>query len=574
MKQFGRRIPALVMALCLCLSLCALSAKAEVDRSAMPGYSETGDPTTPQGLGTIYLSLKLAKSGSDYSATYSATTTMIDWLAEAAAVCKDDPRMANLRFTCTLEDKLTAKLENNISAGDYSFTSAKYNGSDIFVLDEPNAVEVSDGKLKMRYKLNPVVLSAWSAATTAEAKAALQQEMTMTATKLVPSDTIGVVGSKIYSTARIDITTTDSTIPFYHVNSIWAAFGDCSIGSSGGGGGGNTTPETPSIEIKDNTPTTGADSGVPEAGGTITVDKPNAKPGETVKITTHSNKGSMIDHITVTDTNNNRVPLAYEGEGNFTFVVPEDGKILIETVFRTIPADPDETGVSELLDTDNHRLYLIGDEKGDFRPEANITRAEIATAFFRLLRNQDVERTAHFDDVEDSKWYVQPIEVLASLHIIEGIGDGVFEPDRAITRAEFAAVAARFASKVFTGTTFKDVSEDAWYADFVSTAAHFGWINGVGNGEYEPDRDITRTEAAAIINRMLLRISDWIDVDAGHGRHFPDVSEDFWGKYEISEATNNHDHTLEDEFFFEDWHEEDWRETVDNDPVNFGQPKF
>lgn len=338
--------------------------------------------------------------------------------------------------------------------------------------------------------------------------------------------------------------------------------------------GGSVTPATPTVEIKDSTPETGAAPDIPAPGGTTTVDKPSAGPGEEVKIITEPNRLSMIDHITITDREGNRILLTYDGKGIYNFEMPQNGKVVIDVIYRTIPTDPDETGVSELLNTDDHKLYLIGDNEGNFRPNDSIKRSEVATAFFRLLRNQDVARVVHFDDVKATNWYAQPVEALASLNIIEGVGHGDFEPDRPITRAEFAAIAARFSNKHFSGASFTDVKENAWYADAVSTAAHFGWINGMGDGTFEPNRPITRTEAAAIINRMLLRISDWIEVDAGAGRHFPDVSESFWGRYEISEATNGHDHTLEEVYYYEDWLAEEWEQAVDNAPVNFGQPKF
>ena len=573
MKHLRERILALGMALCLCLSLCAVPASAAVDKTQMPAEGT---------YGPITLSLSLTKSGDNYTATYTASTTMVDWLAQAAAVCKDDSRMADLRFTCTLKDALTVKL-SSVSSSDYTFTSAKYSSNDIFVLDTPNAVTVSGGALKLRYKLNPTVLSGWSSETTANVKTALKGAMTMTANKAVSKSDLAGIGSTISTTARIDITSTSGTIPFYHEQEIEAAYGECSTNNpeySGGGGGGSVTPAKPTVEVKDNTPsaidpTTGEPipSDIPVGGGTTTVENPNAKPGEEVRIKTESDKGSMVNYITVKDENGNRIPVTYDGKGKFTFEMPESGNVTIEANYRVIPADPKETGVAELLNTDDHILYMIGDDKGDFRPNASISRAEVATAFFRLLRDQNVAVTQHFDDVSAKNWYVQPVETLASLHIIEGVGNGTFEPNRAITRAEFAAIAARFANALAAGTSFADVDEDAWYAVFVSTAARFGWINGVGNGMYEPDRPITRTEAAAIINRMLLRISDWIKVDAGAGRQFPDVGENFWGRYEISEAVNGHDHTLEEEYFHEDWLAEDWREAVDNDPVNFGQPK-
>lgn len=580
MKQLRERILALGMALCLCLSLCAVPASAVGEEAEAP----------------INLTVTVGnKSGSNYPVTYKADTVMAEWLAIAAELNKDDVKMKDLRFTCTLEDKLTAKQsDKTLTTFDregcsFSFTSAVYNGEGIFVLDGDDAVEVKDGKITLRYKLNEELLDSedWKNGTTETVVSSLRQQMRMEASMDVSASTFASISEKKFkSTARIDITMKngDAIPALNNVTSIFAAYGDCEISnpeySGGGGGGGSVTPAKPTVEVKDNTPsaidpTTGEPipSDIPVGGGTTTVENPNAKPGEEVRIKTESDKGSMVNYISVKDENGNRIPVTYDGKGKFTFEMPESGNVTIEANYRVIPADPKETGVAELLNTDDHILYMIGDDKGDFRPNASISRAEVATAFFRLLRDQNVAVTQHFDDVSAKNWYVQPVETLASLHIIEGVGNGTFEPNRAITRAEFAAIAARFANALTAGTSFADVDEDAWYAVFVSTAASFGWINGVGNGMYEPNRPITRTEAAAIINRMLLRISDWIEVDAGAGRQFPDVGENFWGRYEISEAVNGHDHTLEEEYFHEDWLAEDWREAVDNDPVNFGQPK-
>lgn len=596
MKHLRERIFALGMALCLCLSLCAVPASAAGDRSQMPTeenntYGEYGE------IGKIDLKLTLEKSGSDYKVTYKADTTMVDWLAQAAAVCREHTSMNDLRFTCTLTDELTATLTSgDVNSSNYEFTGVKHDRDIIFVPDGSKAVTVSDGSIKLCYKLNTTALNAIGGVE--EVKNALRQQMTMTSKNTVISASkLAGIGSTIHTTAQIDVSMADgSDIPFYDVKTVTAASGAKNTTNpeySGGGGGGSVTPAKPTVEVVDKTPsvtkpttvdpTTGEPttgelppaetvaSYLPVGGGTTTVENPNAKPGEDVRIKTESDKGSMVNYITVKDENGNRIPVTYDGKGKFTFEMPENGNVTIEANYRVIPADPKETGVAELLNTKDHILYMIGDDKGDFRPNASISRAEVATAFFRLLNDQNVKITQHFDDVSAKNWYVQPVETLASLHIIEGVGSGTFEPNRAITRAEFAAIAARFANALTAGTSFADVDEDAWYAVFVSTAASFGWINGVGNGMYEPNRPITRTEAAAIINRMLLRISDWIEVDAGAGRQFPDVGENFWGRYEISEAVNGHDHTLEEEYFHEDWLAEDWREAVDNDPVNFGQ---
>ena len=245
MKQLSKRTIALGMALCLCLSLCAVSASAE---ETLP--QTVGEP------GSITLTLSLTKSGNNYTATYKAEATMVEWLATAAAVCKDDLRMANLRFTCTLTDELTAKL-TSVSSGEYTFTSAQYDSKNIFILvdgaEATDAVTISGGSLKLRYKLNPDVLSAWNTAETATVKSNLQQQMTMTATKSVSASALAGIGRTISTTAQIDISMANNgNIPFYDVKTITAASGamntrnpEYSSGGSSGSGGGTTTITVP-----------------------------------------------------------------------------------------------------------------------------------------------------------------------------------------------------------------------------------------------------------------------------------------------------------------------------------------
>ena len=204
-------------------------------------------------------------------------------------------------------------------------------------------------------------------------------------------------------------------------------------------------------------------------------------------------------------------------------------------------ADPNETGVADYLITDVHNAFMVGDNKGTFRPNANITRAEAAQVFYNLLKNKNVAITVDFDDVDEDAWYAAAVNTLGSMGIVNGVGDNKFEPQRAITRAEFAAIAVRFTKTAQSGFDFDDVPKDHWAYSAISTAAAYGWVNGIGNDLFGPDRSITRAEVAKIVNHMLGRLGDREQIDDGAGRVFPDVTKSHWAWYEIAEATTDHD---------------------------------
>lgn len=207
---------------------------------------------------------------------------------------------------------------------------------------------------------------------------------------------------------------------------------------------------------------------------------------------------------------------------------------------KLTPASPDETGVAKLLNTDEHKLFMIGDDKGMFRPGDSITRAEVAQMFYRLLRDQNVAITKTFADVKENAWYATAVGVLASSGIINGTSETTFEPSRAITRAEFTAICTRFAKAASGSVSFTDVSVNHWAYGAISTAVSYGWVRGDGTGKFNPDAKITRAEAAAIVNRVLGRLGDSAAIKAGEGKRFPDVSESFWGFIDIVEATTDH----------------------------------
>lgn len=208
-------------------------------------------------------------------------------------------------------------------------------------------------------------------------------------------------------------------------------------------------------------------------------------------------------------------------------------------------ADPEKTGVAGLLETVKHDAYLHGYGNGEFGPNNNMTRAEAAQMFYNLLREKNVTVTVRFTDVPDDAWYATAVNTLASLGILKGVGEDKYDPTRAISRAEFAAIATRFAKVNLEGSTpFDDVSDADWYYNAVLTAVNYGWINGYGDNTFRPYNTVTRAEVTTIVNRMLARRADkdFVADHINNMRTFNDVDSSFWAYHYIMEATNGHDY--------------------------------
>ena len=212
-------------------------------------------------------------------------------------------------------------------------------------------------------------------------------------------------------------------------------------------------------------------------------------------------------------------------------------------------ADPDDTGVSGWLNTEDHLAYLNGYGSGLFGPDDHMTRAEAAQMFYNLLLDREVSATAHFTDVPADAWYARAVETLASLGMVEGVGGGKFAPERTITRAEFTVMAMRFARLPEGGENpFSDVTSSDWFYDQVVGAVQYGWITGYTDGTFRPEATITRAEVTAITNRLLDRAADedYVDDHAGELRQFSDVSASYWAYHDIVEATNAHSYRVYD----------------------------
>lgn len=209
--------------------------------------------------------------------------------------------------------------------------------------------------------------------------------------------------------------------------------------------------------------------------------------------------------------------------------------------------DPDLDYVPDGLNTEDHVAYLIGYGGDLVKPRADITRAEVATIFFRLLEDEvrQANWSTHndFTDVSEGNWYNTAVSTLTGMGVLKGYLDGTFRPNEPITRAEFAAIAVRFYGyeAEYEPGTFTDVDEARWYADSIQAAVDMGLIQGHGGGIFAPEDPITRGETAAIVNRMLGRRphEDHL-LDEDEMNMWADNSRDAWYYEDIQEATNTH----------------------------------
>ena len=234
------------------------------------------------------------------------------------------------------------------------------------------------------------------------------------------------------------------------------------------------------------------------------------------------------------------------------------------------PYNPGDDDKPSGLNTEDHFSYVVGYEDGMVKPQRSITRAEVATIFYRLLEDDvrdDYDTTRNnFSDVTSDSWYNQTVSTLASMGILKGYEDGTFRPNASITRAEFAAIATRFFEETgatYEPGTFTDVTGSEWFAGAIMDAVNLGLIGGYEDGTVRPNNNITRAEACAIVNRTLGRVPD-----ADHllpedvMKTWPDNPESAWFYADMQEATNGHEY----EWITEDGNKvENWTDLLDKD---------
>ncbi len=212
------------------------------------------------------------------------------------------------------------------------------------------------------------------------------------------------------------------------------------------------------------------------------------------------------------------------------------------------PTAPSEPSVKvKYLNTKDHVAYIIGYTDGTVQPQGEITRAEIATIYFRLMTDENRENfwttENGFADVNENDWFNLAVSTLNAAGVIVDVEDDMFRPNDPITRAELAVMAAQFCkvSGKLPETSFKDVDEYHWAYDEIKLIEYAGWIEGYPNGTFRPDNTITRAEAITVINRMLERAVDE-DGMLEDMLTFIDCPAYEWYYEAIQEATNSHDY--------------------------------
>lgn len=215
------------------------------------------------------------------------------------------------------------------------------------------------------------------------------------------------------------------------------------------------------------------------------------------------------------------------------------------------PAKPDETKptlapIPEMLNGEDHYAYLLGYEDGTVRPNGSISRAEVATVLFRLLKDdvrmQNLTKDNAYSDVSDTAWYAAAVSTLSKMGIISGYPDGTFRPNAPITRAEFAAMIARFDETAKSADTpFTDISGH-WAENAIGKAYGNGWVEGSSKTVFCPESNLTRAETATLLNRVLHRLPEKESDLLANQIVWPDNPKTFWGYLAIQEATNSHEY--------------------------------
>ena len=208
------------------------------------------------------------------------------------------------------------------------------------------------------------------------------------------------------------------------------------------------------------------------------------------------------------------------------------------------------TKVPALLNGSNHFAYVVGYKDGNVRPQGNITRAETAAIFFRLLkeevRSENLSKHNDFADVTEDSWYNTAVSTMAGMNILKGRTANSFVPQAPITRAEFAAICARFDSgKAEENSGFTDISGH-WAEKEIERAATLGWVSGYTDGSFHPDAPITRAEAMTLINRVLCRMPETKADLLDSMTKWPDNQPGAWYYLAVQEATNSHTYEQKD----------------------------
>ena len=237
----------------------------------------------------------------------------------------------------------------------------------------------------------------------------------------------------------------------------------------------------------------------------------------------------------------------YRTPYNFATPLTQDTTIYAKWFLIVLPGVTVKKNTPK-LNTADHFAYVQGYPDGTVKPAGNITRAETAAILFRLM--DDASRKTYystksgFRDVASGSWYNTYVATLNNAGVITDSSNGYFRPNEAITRAELAAMLANFTETAGAANYFNDVSASYWAANAIAICAKLGWINGYPDGTFRPDKNVTRAELMAMINRATGRAPKSADAFLPGMKTWIDNTSDKWYYLDVQEATNSHSYTV------------------------------
>lgn len=310
------------------------------------------------------------------------------------------------------------------------------------------------------------------------------------------------------------------------------------VKTTGGGGGGGSISGG------------GGDGGWSNSYSSVNV-KVTDKDGKTVSVS----KSTGTDKVTLT------LPAGKDLEDDnwYTVTVTDrNGKVKADyTVVLKDREDNEVTGMTNasgvvVLPASEHKSYIVGYEDGSFRPDGDMTRAEAAAIFARLIaeaKDETANGNADFSDIARNDWFAAYVGYLAGYDVIMGYEDGTFRPNAPVTRAEFVAMAVRCYDLFYelgsnaASPKYNDLSSSHWAYDDIAFATNEKWLNGYAGGSFRPDINITRAEVVTVINRATDRTPDkeFINDNVSALNKFTDLkSNAHWAYYDIMESANDH----------------------------------
>lgn len=491
---------------------------------------------------TIYMS--------DVRSTYTAYMTAATLLV--AGIPSLESQLANCRITGGFTIKIVYPETADIPAAMATGTSLYgFNAAALNAFEETAPRTITNGAAGTKELTISIAV---------KSPYILASEMTANLETYLPDITLTCEDATLNSMGENKVigTITGSTLIYDEYSTLVATINYTGKQGTASGITGTEISETVTLYQR-----SGINAGNPAGGGkdeediTITVELPNSDETEPVVVSPEKGGTAKVDIDELTERiNPEREGFAFDGfYDSPTYNNKLEGEISLDKD-TTIYGRWINITAPSIFNSEEHKKYINGYPDGTVRPENNITREEVATIFYRLLKDEvrvEIETSENdFTDVEADRWSNTAVSTMANGGYINGYPDGTFRPEAFITRAELAAMTSRFLDAQVTGEkVFNDI-DGHWAEDSILSIANNEWLLGYEDGSFRPDDYITRAEAITIINRIIVRYVNEHGL-TGNEKIWPDNPVDEWYYFAVIEASHNHDHERAEDKYNELW---------------------